>query len=58
MISTPLRMEKPVRRPIVPPIRPRAASVVTSQVVDNNEFCDFRCKRFVRTYKVVFEVQP
>ena len=29
MISTPLRMEKPVRSPIVPPMRPRAASVVT-----------------------------
>ena len=29
MISTPLRMEKPVRRPIVPPISPSAASVVT-----------------------------
>ena len=29
MISTPLRMEKPVRRPIVPPIKPSAASVVT-----------------------------
>ena len=29
MISTLLRIEKPVRRPIVPPMRPRAASVVT-----------------------------
>ena len=29
MISTPLRMEKPVRRPIVPPISPSWASVVT-----------------------------
>ena len=29
MISTPLRMEKPVRRPIVPPIRPNWASIVT-----------------------------
>ena len=29
MISTPLRMEKPVRRPIVPPIKPSWASVVT-----------------------------
>ena len=29
MISTPLRMEKPVSSPIVPPIRPNCASVVT-----------------------------
>ena len=29
MISTPLRREKPVRRPIVPPMRPNWASVVT-----------------------------
>ena len=29
MISTPLSMEKPVRRPIVPPIRPNWASTVT-----------------------------
>ena len=29
MISTPLRMEKPVRRPIVPPIKPNWASIVT-----------------------------
>ena len=29
MIATPLRMEKPVRRPIVPPISPSWASVVT-----------------------------
>ena len=29
MISTPLRMENPVRRPMVPPIRPSWASVVT-----------------------------
>ena len=28
-ISTALMMEKPVKRPNVPPIRPRAASVVT-----------------------------
>ena len=38
MISTPLRIEKPVRRPIVPPIRPKAASVVTLQVVDNKQW--------------------
>ena len=38
MISTPLRIEKPVRRPIVPPIRPKAASVVTLQVVDNMQW--------------------
>ena len=29
MISTPLRMENPVRRPIVPPIKPNWASIVT-----------------------------
>ena len=29
MISTPLRMENPVRRPIVPPIKPNWASSVT-----------------------------
>ena len=29
MISTALRMENPVKSPIVPPINPRAASVVT-----------------------------
>ena len=29
MISTPLMIENPVKRPKVPPIRPRAASVVT-----------------------------
>ena len=29
MISTPLRMEKPVRRPMVPPIKPSCASIVT-----------------------------
>ena len=28
IISTALRMEKPVRSPMVPPMRPRAASVV------------------------------
>ena len=28
-ISTPLMIENPVKRPKVPPIRPRAASVVT-----------------------------
>ena len=38
MISTPLRMEKPVRRPIVPPIRPSWASVVTFQWNINIEF--------------------
>ena len=45
MISTPLRMEKPVRRPIVPPIRPSWASVVTFQWNINIEFSqkDFRC---------------
>ena len=31
-ISTPLRMEKPVRRPIVPPIKPNWASIVTFQI--------------------------
>ena len=36
MISTPLRIEKPVRRPIVPPISPRAASVVTFMNTDQN----------------------
>ena len=29
MISTALRMENPVKSPMVPPINPRAASVVT-----------------------------
>ena len=35
MISTPLRMEKPVRRPIVPPIKPNWASAVTFKVLSN-----------------------
>ena len=36
-ISTPLRMEKPVRRPIVPPIKPNWASSVTFKKFTHQE---------------------
>ena len=35
MISTALRMENPVKSPMVPPINPRAASVVTLVEVED-----------------------
>ena len=45
MISTPLRMGKPVRRPIVPPISPSWASVVT---LENQFLCKERCTMSLR----------
>ena len=41
MISTPLRMEKPVRRPIVPPISPSWGGNIEAKFVYRNVQCTY-----------------
>ena len=53
MVSTPLRMENPVRRPIVPPIRANWASIVTFRLFPRSAFKYVVVKNLLVSYNLI-----